>query len=376
MTTQGPLTTWLLQSTPQSLKRATSHPFLAAAGQGTLPKSILSQWLSQDRLYAQSYIRFIGQLLAKIRLDSRAANPQTHLAFSPEHQAVDVLIDALVNIRTELRFFESTAAEYGLDLTAISADEGGSALAINDSGSIITTSAKISTTGSASCPGYTGSVCHQEPPVSNVQPHGDMNSDRSVLHRLCNAQGECQMQAGSEVCSPPLETTGLRTKIVTDCEPCIEPGSGGNPASSEALERGGPVYFSATRITRAYIDMFMSAGSAGVPVIEGLAVLWATEVCYLRSWKYAAAFLKARADDGKEKEDMDGGALREKFIPNWSSEEFEKFVDQIGEVLDLMATEIKGVEEGELMRGRCLEWWRQVVWLEERFWPIMPVGSQ
>lgn len=371
MTTQGPLTNWLLQSTPQALKRATTHPFLAAAGRGTLPKSILSQWLSQDRLYAQSYIRFIGQLLAKIRLDSRAANPQTHLAFSPEHQAVDVLIDALVNICTELRFFESTAAEYGLDLAAISADEGGAALAVNESGSIITTSAGISTTGSVSCPGHTGSSCHQDPPVS-VQ--GDMSSDKSVLHRLCSAQGECQMPAGSDVCSPsPLETAGLRTKIVPDCEPCVNPQSGGNPATAEPLEEGGPVYFSATRITRAYIDMFMSAGSAGVPVIEGLAVLWATEVCYLRSWKYAAAFVKARAGEKKEQEDTDGGALRDKFIPNWSSEEFEGFVDQIGEVLDLMATQIKGVEEGELMRGRCLEWWRQVLWLEERFWPVMPV---
>ncbi|KAJ6004955.1 Transcription regulator [Penicillium herquei] len=372
MTTHGPLTAWLLQSTPQSLKRATTHPFLAAAGQGTLPKSILSQWLSQDRLYAQSYIRFIGQLLAKIRLDSRAANPQTHLAFSPEHQAVDVLIDALVNIRTELRFFESTAAEYDLDLAAISADEGGSALAVSDHGSIITTSAKISTTGSTSCPGHTGSTCHQDPPVSDLQ--GDLNSDKSVLHRLCNAQGECQMQAGSEVCSPPLETAGLRKKVVTDCEPCIQqPEYCGNPGSAEQMERGGPVYFSATRITRAYIDMFMSAGAAGVDVIEGLAVLWATEVCYLRSWKYAAGFLKARAGDDNGKEDADGGALKEKFINNWTSEEFEAFVDQIGEVLDLMATQIKGSEEGEMMRGRCLEWWRQVLWLEERFWPVMPV---
>jgi hypothetical protein len=40
-------------------------------------------------------------------------------------------------------------------------------------------------------------------------------------------------------------------------------------------------------------------------------------------------------------------------------------------VLDEMAGQIKGAEEAEIMRGRCLEWWRQVVWLEERFWPVM-----
>jgi thiaminase len=113
----------------------------------------------------------------------------------------------------------------------------------------------------------------------------------------------------------------------------------------------------------------MSAGSSGVSVLEGLAVLWATEVCYLRSWRYAASFLKLRA--GESQEDADGGALRDKFIPNWSSAEFEDFVNRIGDVLDEMACETKGSEEAEIMRARCLEWWRQVVWLEERFWPTM-----
>ena len=174
------LTTYLLQSTPKSLKRATTHPFLASAGRGTLPKITLSQWLSQDRLYAQSYIRFIGQLLAKIRLDSRAANPHSHLAFSPDHQAVAVLIDALVNIRTELRFFEATAAEYGLDLAAISADEGGPGLADNGSGSI-TTSAAISTTGSGCCPGFTGSACPNPSVVDGQTDSTLLNNDISIL---------------------------------------------------------------------------------------------------------------------------------------------------------------------------------------------------
>lgn len=69
------------------------------------------------------------------------------------------------------------------------------------------------------------------------------------------------------------------------------------------------------------------------------------------------------------KKDADGGALREKFIGNWSSAEFEEFVNRIGDVVDEMAGQIKGAEELEIMRGRCLEWWRQIVWLEENFWP-------
>lgn len=364
MTTQGPLTSWLLASTPQSLKRATTHPFLAAAGRGTLSKSTLSQWLAQDRLYAQSYIRFIGLLLSKIRLPPSTPGSA---APNPDQQAVNVLIDALVNIRTELQFFESTAADYALDLTAIRADEAGPGLAESGSGSI-TTSAGISTTGSGSCPGFTGDACEGKKVSISAAQTGELENGESSAHQLCNAQGECQMPDGTEVCYPPSspqhgpEHEGQQP----ECEPCHP--STGRPAFAGPQEHGGMVFFTASRVTRAYIDLFMSAGSAGVSVMEGMAVLWATEVCYLRAWRYAAAFLKQR-DPGQE--DADGGALREKFIPNWSSAEFEGFVDSIGEVLDMMASQIKGAGEADLMRGRCLEWWRQIVWLEEQFWPSM-----
>ncbi|KAJ5092752.1 heme oxygenase-like multi-helical [Penicillium angulare] len=384
------LTTYLLESTPKSLKRATTHPFLAAAGRGTLPKATLSQWLSQDRLYAQSYIRFIGSLLSKIHLESRATNPPSALnTGTPDQQAVSILIDALVNIRRELQFFDATAADYGLDLSAISPCEGGPA------SGCITTSAAISTKGSGSCPGSTG--CSTSTAASNLTGPGDTgpsasggavnsttvrggnnitsaerdeygNENVDSAHRLCEPQGECQMQGG-EVCYPSSQSNAAQARVkVGECEPC-EPSVPSIGARSLApVEREGPVFFAPTRTTRAYIDMFMSASSPGVSVIEGLAVLWATEVCYLRAWRYAGTFLAARGEDG---EDADGGALRKEFIPNWSSQEFEEFVIQIGEVLDLMAGQLKGVEEGELMRQRCLEWWRQVVWLEERFWPVM-----
>lgn len=362
------MTAWLLSSTPQALKRATTHPFLAAAGRGTLPKTTLSQWLAQDRLYAQSYIRFIGLLLTKIRLPPSNPNTTTPRQRSPEHQAVDVLIDALVNIRTELQFFESTAVTYGLDLTAIHAEESGPGLAESGSGSI-TTSAGISTTGSGSCPGSTGDLCEDKKMSVSTAQTGESKSGENVLHTLCDAQGECQMPEGSEVCYPPSPQHMQDPDSVPECEPCRP--STGRPAFAGPLENGGMVFFTASRITRAYIDLFMSAGSAGVSVLEGMAVLWATEVCYLRAWRYAAAFLKQRGLEAQGGEDADGGALREKFIPNWSSVEFEGFVDGIGDVLDTMASQIKGAEEAELMRGRCLEWWKQIVWLEERFWPAM-----
>ncbi|KAJ5390303.1 uncharacterized protein N7496_001371 [Penicillium cataractarum] len=369
MTSQAPLTAWLLSATPQALRRATTHPFLAAAGNGTLSKETLSQWLSQDRLYAQSYIRFIGMLLTKIRLPANAPSHDTPQNPIIEQAVVDVLIDALVNIRTELAFFEATAVEYGLDLTAIPPDEGGPQFSQEG---LLATSSGVSSTGGSSCPGFTGAICGATSMSVSGAESGEIDEDstnpRENLHSLCQSQGECQMQAGSEVCNPPAtHGAGNPTAAGTpDCEPC-QPS---RLASAAPVERG-PVFFTANRITRAYIDMFMSAASPGVSALEGMAVLWATEVCYLRAWRYAASHGRKKAQEGKRDVDADGGALREKFIPNWSSEEFEGFVNRIGDVLDQMVGKIKGVEETDLLRARCLDWWKQVVWLEERFWPAM-----
>ncbi|KAJ5749134.1 uncharacterized protein N7511_010830 [Penicillium nucicola] len=395
MTSQGPLTTYLLGSTPNGLARATNHPFLAAAGRGTLPKSTLSQWLSQDRLYAQSYIRFIGLLLAKIRLPSQAPSNPTPQQHTPEQKAITVLIDALVNIRTELAFFEKTANDYGLDLTAISPEEGGIVLTSCGSGRCITTSAGISSTGSSACPGFTGGrdgkdLLSRDPSLDDFGAGSGSSGviatgsgSHSADHGLCRSQGECQMPAGSEPCVPlpQYEAQSVQNlspfgKVLTPTPTTTTGGAAGPARTLEAtdvameLERCGTICFSASRTTRAYIDMFMSAGSAGVSVLEGLAVLWATEVCYLRAWKFAAGCMREHGEEKDDySEDADGGALRGQFIGNWSSVEFEAFVDSIGDVVDEMAGQLKGAEESEMMRGRCLEWWKQILWLEERFWP-------
>ncbi|RDW86518.1 putative transcription regulator PAB1642 [Aspergillus mulundensis] len=247
------LTTHLPSITPVALERATTHPFLRAAGSGTLPKHTLAAWLSQDRLYAQTYVRFIGQLLSKTHLPPTPSAPGQR---SIPEKILGILVDALNNIHRELAFFEDVAREYGLDLNTPLAELGG-------------------------------------------------------------------------------------------------PQEGGGK-------------FAPAPITQGYIDMFMSASSPGNSLLEGLVVLWATEICYLRAWKYAAGFLGRRAEKGGE--DTDGGALREKFIPNWASEEFEEFVGKIGDVVDEVAERELGGEGGDALE-RCERWWRQVVWLEERFWP-------
>lgn len=195
----------------------------------------------------------------------------------------------------------------------------------------------------------------------------------SEVHGRCGSQAECEALQEREA----QKQSQANTESHGGCDPACR--SGGS-VSAEPLERGGTVSFTANHTTRAYIDLFMSAGSAGVSTLEGLVVLWATEVCYLRSWKYAASFMEGKDEGGEDGEgakrnnaaegaaDADGGALRKKFIPNWSSPEFEAFVNCIGDVVDETASQIKGAEEAEKMRGLCLDWWRQVVWLEEKFW--------
>lgn len=271
-----PLTTHLQTLHTPLYKTATTHPFLTHAASGTLPKPLLAAWLSQDRLYAQSYIRFIGALLSKIRLPSHNPDSAKPGAGMAEHRAVDVLVDALVNIRRELLFFGDVAREYGVDLEAL--------------------------------------------PVRSSCRGGE--------------EGEVGESEGEDV-----------------------------------EEEGGKV-FGPNPITHAYIDLFMSASSPGTTLLEGMVVLWATEITYLRAWQYASSHTSPPSSSAQDPtQDSDGGALRTKFIPNWTSPEFEEFVCRIGDVVDEMAGQVKGSEAREWLLGRCAVWWRQVLWLEGRFWP-------
>lgn len=114
--TQG-LTSYLLNLDAASLQAATQVRFLEQAGKGELSKPVLQQWLAQDRLYAQSYQRFAALLLANVELSS---GPMRDV----NEQIADLLVDALANIRRELKFFEDVAGRYGLDVGADEVSEG------------------------------------------------------------------------------------------------------------------------------------------------------------------------------------------------------------------------------------------------------------
>ncbi|TVY42191.1 hypothetical protein LOCC1_G006143, partial [Lachnellula occidentalis] len=112
------LTTHLLTLTPSSFTHATQNPFLENAGRGTLGKDVLGGWLARDRLYAQAYVRFAAGLIARVELPVGVDGG--------EWGNVDLLLDALNNVRRELKFFEDVAARYGFDLdVCVREGEGG-----------------------------------------------------------------------------------------------------------------------------------------------------------------------------------------------------------------------------------------------------------
>jgi thiaminase len=114
---EGSLTKHLvsLHSIPRPYTAATEHPFLSAAGNGTLSDSLLALWLSQDRIYAaHAYPRFIGLLISKIPFSSSdALDSQEELK---NQKILKILAFSLDNVVREAAFFRETSEKWGLDM--------------------------------------------------------------------------------------------------------------------------------------------------------------------------------------------------------------------------------------------------------------------
>jgi thiaminase len=239
-----PLTDLLLEHQPYLLELATRAPFLVAAGTGNLSKALLSRWLSQDRLYAQAYIGFIGALISRVDLPyAYIEDKQSSLRW----RIVNMLSSCLENIHRELKFFEDVAKRYDLML--------------------------------------------------DYPPRPD-------------------------------------------------------------------VYFTADNAAKQYIELFRAFWTdPTMTLLEGLVILWATEYCYLDAWRYARSHLNSGRRD-----DLDGGALRNEFIPNWTSDEFEKFVNEIALCTNLLAER----EDADGSKTETLKAvWAHVLAIERKFWPEM-----
>lgn len=112
--------------------------------------------------------------------------------------------------------------------------------------------------------------------------------------------------------------------------------------------------------TRAYQDLFAGAAAPHRPLLAALVALWATEECYLRSWRHAAS----KMDHGLAAKDKD--AMQRVFIPNWSSPAFEALVRKLGGLVNKFGG---SVEEDGWEWTEAEEAWRQVLWAEKAFWP-------
>ncbi|PSK54118.1 hypothetical protein B9Z65_7924 [Elsinoe australis] len=117
----------------------------------------------------------------------------------------------------------------------------------------------------------------------------------------------------------------------------------------------------ANTTTRIYQQLFGAATAPNAPLSVGMAALWGTERCYLEAWRFAKQQNATSA--GQYASD---DVVRQILIPNWTSTEFESFVNDIGNLLNELTERSAAIDEEKV---RCDEMWRQVLWCEERFWP-------
>ncbi|ETI29292.1 hypothetical protein G647_01745 [Cladophialophora carrionii CBS 160.54] len=327
------LTSTLLASSPHQLSLATQHPFLRIAGQGQLPKLTLSRWLSQDRLYAQSYIGFIGSLIARVDL------PYTHVpdkSTSLRWRLVQCLTAALQNIHTELAFFATTAHTYRLDLEAPSPSSSSS-----------------------------GRVFAPEPATKQYMD----------LFRAFWTDPSMTLLEGMVVLWA-TETVYLRAW--TYAASFLKNGTSSSllPLSKQLQRIELDDEKDNDRKSKALSDGVMSEleGSEVNTALSGTT----TGIAHDESQQNQKQHYQDDDNDGQQRHghghghghahttDLDGGALRHAFIPNWTSSQFEGFVAEIAELTDLLA-------EREDAVNRKLDFykavWRHVLDVERRFWP-------
>ncbi|KAJ7171779.1 heme oxygenase-like protein [Mycena crocata] len=116
MSSQTTLTDHLFRlSTPTPYADAINHTFLRSAGEGSLSTSLLSLWLSQDRIYAaHAYPRFIGALITAIPFHK--SHKLTSVQELHNQRVLKMLIYALENVVREVGFFGESADRWGLEL--------------------------------------------------------------------------------------------------------------------------------------------------------------------------------------------------------------------------------------------------------------------
>lgn len=164
--------------------------------------------------------------------------------------------------------------------------------------------------------------------------------------------------------------------------------------------------------TKALVDLFVSSASPSAAMLEALTVLWSVEYVslhstlpphtlltdnqlYCESWRYASTFISQAPPSSTSYSlpsylsqpgnypmppsygqtsangDTDSGniaALRDAFIPNWTSSGFNKFVDACKAIVDELAN-AQTSGNGAVMLSNCELVFSQVVHLWKQIWP-------
>ncbi|KAJ9138157.1 hypothetical protein NKR23_g8682 [Pleurostoma richardsiae] len=111
--------------------------------------------------------------------------------------------------------------------------------------------------------------------------------------------------------------------------------------------------------------------TAPLPWLEAAVVFWGTEKVYLEAWRWARSHQEAVTEGAK---DVDGGALRDEFIPNWSNNDFADFVERLTGVIDRAVADTLG-RMGDGAKGsfvqRTERLWIDLLAAESAFWPSL-----
>ena len=128
---------------------------------------------------------------------------------------------------------------------------------------------------------------------------------------------------------------------------------------------------------RRYEVLFNSVASqqpnSFIPWLEGAILLWSTEKVYYEAWSWARR-QDTQASPRSYDNDMDGGAMRREFIPNWSNRDFMMFVEQLERIINEGVSIAVGRDDKKWIevKSRADPIWRALLDAEEAFWPDIP----
>jgi hypothetical protein len=101
-----------------------------------------------------------------------------------------------------------------------------------------------------------------------------------------------------------------------------------------------------------------------------MTILWSTEKVYYESWSWARR-QDAQSSPRTYDHDLDGGAMRKEFIPNWSNKNFMMFVETLERTLNEGVSQAVGRDDAKWqeIRQRAEVVWQATLDAEEAFWP-------